>query len=144
MIEGVFIEPLKQVIDNRGKVLHMLRSDSKLFKKFGEIYFSLVNTGAVKAWKNHKLSTQIFAVPIGEILLVLYDNRETSKTKGEIQIINIGESNYKLVSIPPLVWYGFKGISKNAALIANCTDMPYDPLESERTDINNENIPYVW
>ena len=144
MIEQVIITPLKQIIDDKGKILHMLRADSVLFNKFGEIYFSLVNPGVVKAWKKHKLSTQLFAVPVGEILLVLYDNRENSKTKEEIQIINIGESNYKLVRITPMVWYDFKGISKNAALIANCTDIPHDPLELERSDVNNENILYVW
>ena len=40
MIEGVKIPPLKQIIDERGKVMHMLRNDSPNFEKFGEIYFS--------------------------------------------------------------------------------------------------------
>ena len=38
MIHDITITPLKIIADNRGKVMHMLRSDSKVFKKFGEIY----------------------------------------------------------------------------------------------------------
>ena len=40
MIDGIKITPLKQIRDNRGKIMHMLRSDSSIFKGFGEIYFS--------------------------------------------------------------------------------------------------------
>ena len=40
MIEGVKITPLKQIKDRRGKIMHMLRSDSPIFQNFGEIYFS--------------------------------------------------------------------------------------------------------
>ena len=34
MIEGVIVEPLKQFKDERGKVMHMLRSDAPLFYIF--------------------------------------------------------------------------------------------------------------
>ena len=37
MIEGIKITQLKQIEDERGKVMHMLRSDSDNFAKFGEI-----------------------------------------------------------------------------------------------------------
>lgn len=144
MIDGVIIEPLKQIADPRGKVLHMIRSDSKNFTKFGEIYFSSVNSRSVKAWRKHKLMTQHFAVPMGEILLVLYDDRERSSTKGEIQEVHLGGDNYNLVRIPPLVWYGFKGISIMPALIANCTDIPHDPSETEKFEFNDLKIPYQW
>ena len=53
-IEGVIVQPLKQIADNRGSVLHMMRKDSELFKQFGEIYFSEIHPGKVKAWKRHK------------------------------------------------------------------------------------------
>ena len=144
MIEGVIIEPLKQIVDDRGKVMHMLRADSPSFSKFGEIYFSQVNTGVVKAWKKHKIMTQHFAVPVGEIVLVIFDDRANSKTRGVVQKINTGEDNYCLVRIPPMVWYGFKGISKTPALIANCSDIPHDPSETIKADIADKKIPFSW
>lgn len=144
MIEGVVIQKLKQIVDDRGKVMHMIRADSPLFKKFGEIYFSVVNHDAVKAWKRHLKMTQHIAVPVGSIRLVIYDNREGSISFGKLEIIEIGENNYALVRIPPLVWYGFKGISSVPALIANCTDLSHDPDEVEKMDPFNRQVPYDW
>ncbi len=144
MIEDVVIQELKQIIDERGKVMHMLRADSPFFIEFGEIYFSVVNSGAVKAWKRHLKMTQHFAVPVGKINLVLYDDRKDSASCGRVEVIEIGENNYCLVKIPPLVWYGFKGISTVPALIANVTDIPHNPDELERMDSFNDYIPYNW
>ncbi|MDH5542732.1 MAG: dTDP-4-dehydrorhamnose 3,5-epimerase family protein [Nitrospinota bacterium] len=144
-IEGLQITPLKQIDDERGSVLHMLRSDSEIYIGFGEIYFSFVKQGVVKAWKRHKVMTQHFAVPVGRIKLVLFDDRNASSTKGNIEIIEIGRPDkYELVKIPPLVWYGFKGIGEGESMIANCTDIPHDPEEVERCDIDTSDISYAW
>jgi len=144
MIEGVVIAPLRQIPDERGKVMHMLRADSPLFKKFGEIYFSTVNPGTVKAWKRHRLMTLHYAVPIGNIKVVIYDDREGSRTKGEVQEIYMGEDNYCLLRIPPMLWSGFEGMSPYPSLIANCTDLPHDPAEVDRLDPQDKTIPYRW
>ena len=144
MIEGVIIKELKQFIDDRGRVMHMLRCDNPMFEKFGEIYFSEVFPGAVKAWKRHKLMTQLLTVPVGKIRLAIYDDREESMTKGEVMAIDICKEDYKLVKVPPELWYGFKCISNHPALIANCPDFPHDPEESERKQFNDSYIPYKW
>ena len=49
MIDGVVITPLLQIADERGKVMHMLKSTDAHFQQFGEIYFSCVFPDAVKA-----------------------------------------------------------------------------------------------
>ena len=54
MIKGVNIIPLKRVMDERGMVMQMMRNDSQYFTKFGEIYFSVIFPGAIKAWHLHK------------------------------------------------------------------------------------------
>ena len=103
MIEGIKITPLKQIEDERGKVMHMLRNDSKNFTKFGEIYFSTVHPNKVKGWHLHSKMTLNYAVVLGEIKLVLYDARSESKTKGQVQEFFLSQKNYKLVSVPPLI-----------------------------------------
>ena len=144
MIEDLVVEKLKQISDERGKVMHMLRVDSPLYTKFGEIYFSSVNPQVVKAWKKHLKMTQAFAVPVGKIELVIYDDRQDSQTRGQTEVLEIGEDNYCLVKIPPGVWYGFKGISADPALIANCTDLPHDPEEVTRLEYPSKKIPFEW
>ena len=71
-IEGVVVQSLEQIVDDRGSILHMLRSDSELFTQFGEIYFSEIRSGIIKAWKRHKKQTQNQAVPINKNRLVVH------------------------------------------------------------------------
>jgi len=144
MIDGVKITLLKQIVDERGKVMHMLRSDSEVFQKFGEIYFSCVNPGVVKGWHIHKQMTLNYAVPHGNIKFVLYDSRSDSPTKGELQELFLSPDNYMLVTVPPMVWNGFKGLGNEMAIVANCATIPHDPEEIERIDSFDPSIPYNW
>lgn len=84
-IAGVVRQSLKQIVDERGAVLRMLRGDSPLFTRFREIYFSLALPGVVKAWKRHRRMTQHFAVPVGQIRLVLYDDRPDAASRGRLE-----------------------------------------------------------
>ncbi len=143
-IDGVIIQPLKQIKDDRGSVMHMLRADSPLFEQFGEVYFSIINNGVVKAWKKHKLMTQNLAVPVGKIKLVIYDQRLDSCTNGTLLEIVVGENNYSLIKIPPGVWYGFKGLSSKNSLIVNCTTISFDENEVERVKESIPFIPFSW
>lgn len=144
MIKDVLIKELKQINDERGKIMHMLRADDPYFEKFGEIYFSIVYPGVVKGWHIHKEMTLNYAVVSGMIKLVLYDPRKDSKTKGEIQEIFMGEDNYVLVKIPPGIWNGFKGVGTKPAIVANCATIPHRPDEIERLDPVKNDIPYDW
>lgn len=144
MIDGIRITPLKPIRDERGAVFSILRSDSPDFERFGEVYCSLVNSGAIKAWKQHKEIAQNLAVPSGKIKLVVYDDRKSSSTRGQIEELYVGEDAYQLVHIPPLLWYGFQGLSPLPALIVNCATQPHDPNEVERLEIKNNLIPYAW
>jgi dTDP-4-dehydrorhamnose 3,5-epimerase len=144
MIDGVKIKPLRQILDERGKIMHMLKCSDEGFSSFGEIYFSCVYPGVIKGWHIHKKMTLNYAVPFGHIKLVLYDDRENSLTKGELQEIFLGPDNYSLVTIPPLVWNGFKGIGTEISILANCSDIPHDPNEIARMDPFDKSIPYNW
>lgn len=144
-IAGVIVRPLKQHVDERGAVLHMLRGDSVDFIGFGEIYFSLINPGVVKAWKRHRRVTQHFAVPVGRIRLVLYDDRPDSPTHGVLAELVLGRPDrYALVRIPPNIWYGFQGVADAPSCIANCMDLPHDPSESEQVEPGQSAIPFCW
>jgi dTDP-4-dehydrorhamnose 3,5-epimerase len=144
VIEGAAIRPLQQIPDERGKVMHMLRADAPHFERFGEIYFSVVYPGAIKAWHLHKRMTLNYAVVNGSIKLVLYDDRDSSRTRGQLDELFIGDSNYCLVTVPAGVWNGFKGIGTQPSIVANCATHPHDPEEIVRLDPMSPKIPYVW
>jgi dTDP-4-dehydrorhamnose 3,5-epimerase len=144
MIDGVIITPLKQIVDERGKVMHMLRSDALHFSAFGEVYFSTVFPGAIKGWHIHKKMILNYAVPHGLIKFVLFDDRPESKTYLEIQEIFLGSESYSLVTVPPMVWNGFKGVGDEVSIVANCASIPHDPNEIDRKDPFDPSIPYDW
>jgi dTDP-4-dehydrorhamnose 3,5-epimerase len=144
-IEGIYFSELKQIPDERGSLLHMLRNDDEVFIDFGEIYFSEVLPGAVKAWKYHHAQTQNLAVPIGRVRVVIYDERKTSSTQGSIQVLELGRPDlYLRLTIPPGLWYGFTCISDTPALLANCADIPHNADESIKKPVNDKSIPYIW
>lgn len=144
VISGVAVYPLRQIWDERGAVLHMLRADAPHFERFGEIYFSIVLPGVVKAWKLHREMVLNLAVPVGRVKLVIYDDRPGSATRGVLQELVAGRDNYGLVRIPNGLWYGFQGVAEEPSLIANCATLMHDPLESEMIDVNAGKIPYHW
>ena len=144
MIDGVLIHPLQQIADERGKIMHMLRSHDPHFEKFGEIYFSTVYPGVIKGWHLHSEMVLNYATISGAIKMVLYDDRADSPTYRELQEIFLGESNYVLVRVPPGVWNGFKGVGVAPAIVANCATLAHDPQEISRMDPFDNHIPYDW
>lgn len=144
MIDGVKVRPLKQILDERGKIMHFLRNDDPDFEKFGEAYFSQVLPGAIKAWHLHKAMTLNYVVVTGRIKLVLYDGREGSPTKGELMELFLSPEDHKRVTVPSGVWNGFKGVSPEPAIVANCATLPHDPAEIVRLDPFDPSIPYTW
>ncbi len=144
MIDGVIITPLRQFVDERGKVMLMLRASDQHFQQFGEIYFSCIYPGAIKAWHMHLRTTLNYAVPLGHVKLALYDDRPSSPTNGEVQEMFLGPDSYNLVTVPPMVWNGFKGYGTEMALLANCASIPHDPSQISRRDPFDRSIPYDW
>jgi len=144
-IDGVVVTELRQISDERGTVLHMLRCDAPEFTRFGECYFSEVLPGAVKAWKRHRAQTQNIAVPVGRIRMAMYDDRQGAATRGQLHVMDLGRPDaYVRLRIPPGLWYGFACISVTPALLANCADLLHDPTDSEVRPVNDPAIPYAW
>jgi dTDP-4-dehydrorhamnose 3,5-epimerase len=144
MIDGVKVVPLRRIPDERGTVMHMLRSTDPHFTQFGEIYFSTVYKDVVKGWHRHQQMTLNYACVAGRIKLAMYDDRPTSPTRGEIAEVFLGPDEYALVVIPPGIWNGFKGMTDPYAIVANCATHPHDPSASERLDPFENEIPYDW
>lgn len=143
-IDGVVITPLRKIPDERGIILHMLRRDDQQFQEFGEIYFSLAYPGVIKGWHLHTKTTLNYAVPVGMIKLVLWDQRDVSPTKGTLLEIFTGADKYERITIPPGVVNGYKVVGVQPALVANCATLPYDPEEMIRIDPFTKDIPYDW
>ena len=146
MIEGARVKQLKVFADERGRLTEMLRADDDIFIKFGQVYMTTAYPGVIKGWHYHKLQTDNFAVVKGMIKLVLYDSREQSPTRGEINEFFLGDHNPILVRIPNLVYHGFKCVSMEEAIVINCVTEVYNRQTPDeiRVDPYDKSIPYDW
>jgi len=146
VIEGVKIKKLKTIPDERGRLMEVLRNDDDLFIRFGQAYITTAYPGVVKAWHYHKKQHDNFACISGMMKVVLYDGREDSPTKGDVNEFFIGVHNPMLVQIPPGVMHGFKCIGNSEAIVLNCPTEPYDHAEPDefRLPAHTPEIPYDW
>lgn len=149
LLKGVELFQLTVVPVAAGDVMRLLRPDSPALPGFpagiGEIYFSEILPGKVKAWKTHTRQTQRLCVPIGKIRIALYDTRADSTTLRVLDVLELGRPDaYNLLIIPPGIWHGFRCASDTPALLCNCPDMPHDPDECQRAPADTPDIPYIW
>ncbi|MBW2183188.1 MAG: dTDP-4-dehydrorhamnose 3,5-epimerase family protein [Deltaproteobacteria bacterium] len=146
MIEGVKTKKLKVIPDERGRLMEMLRSDDELFITFGQVYLTTAYPGVVKGWHYHKKQTDNMVVVKGMMKIVLYDAREGSSTKGEVNEFFMGIHNTILLQIPPFIFHGFKCIGEEEAMVINCPTetFNYDDPDEFRVDPHENDIPYDW
>ena len=115
--------PLKQIKDNRGKCTWW--KWPSVFKTFGEIYFSAIyqvlkHGICIKKQRN-------YVCVEGKVELALFDDRNKSTTKGRYQKIML--SLITFVTIPPLIWNGFKGIYEDESNNNKLFESTYDETE---------------
>jgi len=146
LIEGVTLKNLKVVLDERGRLMEILRADDPEFSKFGQVYITTAYPGVIKAWHGHKLQDDNMTVLKGTVKIVLYDDRPDSPTKGIFNEFFVGDHNHILIHIPKLVWHGFKCLGDQEAMIVNIVTECYDYKQPDehRRPIIDPDIPYDW
>jgi len=129
-VEDIVVTDLKRIAVEGGDVLHALKACDPGYAGFGEAYFSQIKLGCVKAWKRHMRMTLNLVVPVGMVSFVFVD------TQGGRREELVGEEHYVRVTVPPGIWFGFKGMNSPHSLLLNIADIPHDPDEVERADLN--------
>ncbi len=140
MIKDVLITKLDVIDTPGGNVMHAMKESSAGYAGFGEAYFSQVEKGAIKAWKCHQKMTLNLVVPVGEIRFVLFDDREVSNT--QFQEVIISKDNYCRLTVPPMIWMGFQGLSGDGSMLLNIANLEHNPNEVDQRNI--EQIKFNW
>jgi dTDP-4-dehydrorhamnose 3,5-epimerase len=137
ILKKINLTPLKKINVEGGDVMHAIKNTDKEFRNFGELYFSFINNGSVKAWKRHKKMTMNLFVPVGSVSFVFYDD-----VFKEFLSLEIGCENYHRLTVPPGIIFGFKGKNKDQSLVVNFADIPHNSNEVEK--IKYEDICFEW
>lgn len=141
-LEGVVLSSLKVISNEKGNIFHALKSSEKSFNTFGEAYFSEITHNSTKGWKKHTRMTMNLVIISGTVRFVLFDDRKFSNTSLKFWEVEIGEKNYKRLTIPPGIYVAFRGIEKRRNLVLNLASIEHDPFESENLDLDE--IKYKW
>jgi len=141
-IDDVLITPLKTIRVPNGNVMHGMKSSDVGYDRFGEAYFSTINSGAIKAWKRHKEMTINLVVPSGKVKFVLYDDRQISKNLGSYLEVIISKDNFCRLTIPPMIWVGFQGLDIETSIILNIANIEHSPEEVDKRNLDE--ILYDW
>lgn len=140
MIKDVLINKLKVFDTPGGNVMHAMKLTSKGYEGFGEAYFSQIEKDAVKAWKRHKEMTLNLIVPVGEIRFILFDDRVSENA--QFQEVIISKKNYCRLTIPPMIWMGFQGLSDGRSVLLNIANIEHNADEADKKNI--EEIKFNW
>ena len=137
-LNDILVTPLKRIPTDGGDVMQVLKNSDNGFNCFGEVYFSWVEHGAIKAWKCHKHMTLNLVVPLGEVSFVFHLTNQKNSFRDEI----IGEERYVRLTVPPGIWFGFQGRGSGQSLLMNLADMTHDTDEVLRKSVSEFN--YNW
>ena len=138
-LSDITVSPLARIATDGGDVMHALKNNDPNYSGFGEAYFSWLEHGKVKAWKCHSKMTMNLIVPFDQVKFVFCD----FDSKPDIfRTEEIGDFNYARLTVPPGIWFGFKGLKVNSSLVLNIADIPHDPFEVRR--LNQPEIHYNW
>ncbi len=139
-IVGVILTPLMKICHPKGDIFHGMKKSDNGYVGFGEVYFSTIRSDEIKGWNRHKRMTMNLIVPVGKVAFLVYDGRQKSSSKGNYFKVELSPDNYQRLTIPPDLWYAFKGKRSGLNLIMDLADIEHDPDEIERLDL--EKIAY--
>ena len=144
MINGAVLKDLTVHKDERGALFEILRSDYPEFKGFGQTYITVCHPKWVKGWHYHLKQQDYFCVVKGKTRIVLYDRREESGTKGEVNVFELSGDKPQALIIPVGVVHGFECLSKTEAWILNVPNQLYNYSQPDeyRIPLDSKEVPY--
>jgi len=125
MKEAQFLQQVTRVDAVGGAITRFIRSDESDFDGFGEVYFTSIDPGAVKAWRRHGSASLCLTVPYGKVLFALI-------TEAGIIEFSLCSERPERLRIPSGIWFGFSGLAAHTSVVCSFSNIPHDPAEVER------------
>lgn len=135
-LDDILVTPLARIPTVGGDVMHAMKESDAGYSGFGEVYFSWVSSGAVKAWKRHTRMIMNVVVPLGRVRFVFRSAYDLFRVE------DIGADRYCRITVPPGIWFGFQGLAEPQSLLLNIANISHDPNEVERLELSD--INYDW
>jgi len=136
LIDGVLVIKPPVQVDHRGALVELFSSPSFWEADFAYAYQTSIRPGTAKGWFAHEHKIDRYHLVSGELLVLLFDDREGSPTAGCVQKLVLSEASSRQVLIPPMVWHLSLNIGKDDAVLINFPSTHYDHAKPDRFHIS--------
>ena len=145
-IEGVRLNRLFAHKDGRGDLTVLTSNLNEAMQLVPHVYVVTAVGGSIRGWVYHKNQSDRLAFTNGSLRVVLYDLRPESRTYGTLNVMDVGERNKVLLTIPPEVVHGVHNRGTVAATFVNMPTRAYDPSNPDKSRLpyDHPGIPYVF
>ena len=145
-IAGVRLHRLTRQVDDRGDLMVLMSDLTRPDFVTPHVYLVTAAAGSVRAWVYHRRQSDRLAYTEGSLRVVLYDLRPDSATHGVLNVLDLGEANPALLTIPPFVVHGVQNRGREAAQFVNLSTRAYDPAHPDKSRLPKDHpgIPYVF
>ncbi len=146
-IEGVVVSSLVRNVDERGYLMETFRADS-LPQGLRPMmsYISVTEPGVFRGPHEHRTQTDILVFPgPGSFRVCLWDNRDSSATRGVRMVLPGGWENPISLIVPPQVVHAYRNTSATErGIVLNFPDALYagwgkrEPVDEIRHEVEGD------
>jgi dTDP-4-dehydrorhamnose 3,5-epimerase len=147
LIDGVVMRRADVIGDDRGVIIEVLNTADPYWDAgVPYLYMGTCRPGKAKGWGIHDEHTDRYVVVSGEMLLVLYDDRDGSPTKGVVQESYLTREGYHQITIPAGVWHAHMNLGTDELVFLNGPTKPFRHAspDKRRLPLDNDFIPYTF
>jgi dTDP-4-dehydrorhamnose 3,5-epimerase len=144
-LHGVSVHDVRNIVTRNGLTTELWRTDwSTAPAPPRQTLYVTLRPGAVSAWHMHERQLDQIFVVHGAVKLVLYDGRDESPTRGEVNELFLDRARPCLVTVPPRIWHGLTALGGAEASFVNFLGELYDHADPDewRLPPDTPEIPY--
>jgi dTDP-4-dehydrorhamnose 3,5-epimerase len=145
--DGVKIRDLPPITDERGIIVELMDPRWGWHDKpIVFTYMFTVRPGFIKGWGMHKAHEDRYTIILGELEIVMYDDRPDSPTQGLVATYVLSEWRRQAINIPPGIWHANRNIGPKDVVVINFPTTPYDHENPDkyRLPLDTDKIPYKF
>ncbi len=144
-IDGVKTRDVRNVVTANGITTELYRPDWGVVDGAVQQVIHVALRGrAVSAWHQHRHRWDFLFVVGGHMRVVLFDPRDDSPTRGQVDVFHLSPARPTLLAVPPWIWHGVQNLSADVSSFVNMFDRPYEYENPDewRLPAVNDTIPY--
>lgn len=144
LIDGSLVREVRHVVTRNGQTTELHRVDWGLCEDVKHVVHVMLRVGTLSAWHKHELQTDhVFCVG-GMLKVALFDDREGSSTRGQVDVHHVSAARPTLLVVPPGVWHGIQNVWHEPSMFVNYFDREYDYADPDeyRLPSDTDEIPF--